>query len=82
MKILKTKTFNSIRAKEIKAFERRQKRYQSLIKPTNDSKGEINSIKTSKPVARTASKMLRSSKLKSVRKVAASALCNAKRKTK
>ena len=41
-----------------------------------------NSIKTSKPVARTASKMLRSSKLKSVRKVAASALCNAKRKTK
>ena len=48
MKILKTKTFNSIRAKEIKAFERRQKRYQSLIMPTNDSKREINSIKTSK----------------------------------
>ena len=48
MKILKTKTFNSIRAKEIKAFERRQKRYQSLIMPTNDSKREVNSIKTSK----------------------------------
>ena len=48
MKISKTKTFNSIRAKEIKAFERRQKRYQSLIMPINDSKREVNSIKTSK----------------------------------
>ena len=48
MKISKTKSFNPIRAKEIKAFERRQTKYHSLIKSTTDSKGEDNSIKTSK----------------------------------
>ena len=48
MKISKTKSFNSILAKEIKSFERRRTKHHSLIKSTNDSKGEGNSIKTAK----------------------------------
>ena len=47
-KIPKTKSFNTIRANEIKNFERSKTKYHSLVKSTTDSKGEDNSIKTSK----------------------------------
>lgn len=41
-----------------------------------------NGVKTAKPVASKASKVLQTSKSRAVKSVAASALCNAKKKTK
>ena len=41
-----------------------------------------NAVKTTKPVASKASKVLQTSKSKFVKSVAASALCNTKKKTK
>jgi len=41
-----------------------------------------NGVKTTKPAASKASKILQTSKSKTIKSVAASALCNAKKKTK